>query len=214
MDTNTVIRGLNSLSGQDQRRLAAWMRGVASGTLDGSNAGAVSGTLVTAIEKGSDTIHKTVLTCAAIDMGAVGDEAGQGQFASRKIYTFPKGVIAVLGATVKGTMTLTAPAINGWAGSVGLGVAALADHQDATNIVGQIFPAVAVTQAVLKVAAVKTVPAPTVLTESGARWQDGTSTAIPLYLSLLVTDNVAHDNTITGKFTGTITFAWVNLNGV
>jgi hypothetical protein len=214
VDTNAVIRGLNSLSGTDQRRLAAWMRGVSTGMLDGSNAGAVEGTLVTATEKGSDTIHKTTLACAAIGMGAVGDEAGQGQYASRKIYTFPKGLIAVLGATVKGNMTLTAPAIATWAGSVGLGVAALTDHQDASNKVGQILPAVAVTQAVLKVAAVKTLPAPAVLTESGGRWQDGTSTAIPLYLSLLITDNVLHDNTITGTFTGTITFAWINLNGV
>jgi hypothetical protein len=205
---------MNSLSAQDQRRLAAWMRGVSSGSLDGSNAGAIEGTLAVASEGGTDAIHKTVITCSAVDMGAVGDEAGQGQYASRKIYTFPKGLIAVLGATVKGSITLTAPAIDTWAGSVGLGVAALSDHQDASNKVGQILPGAAVTQAVAKVAAVKTLPAPAVLTESGGRWKDGTTTAIPLYLSLLVTDNVAHDNTIVGKFTGTITFAWINLGGV
>lgn len=211
MDTNSVVRGFNSLSGQDQRRLAAWMRGVASGQVDAVGGGAANGTGVVATEYGNEALHKTVLTCTAIDLGAVGDEAGQGQFAGIKVYDFPKGMIAILGGIVRGSITLTAPAIDTWNGSVGLGVAAVSDHQDAANKIGQILPGVAVTQAVAKVAAVKTLPAPTVLTESGGRWKDGTSTAIDLFLNLLITDNVAHDNTITAKFTGVIEFAWINL---
>lgn len=213
MDTNAVVRGFNSLSGQDQRRLAAWMRGVATGQLDASGAGTAAGTGVVVTEYGDQGYHKTILTCTALDMGAVGDEAGQGQYAGVKVYDFPAGLVATLGATVKGSITLTAPAIDTWNGSVGLGVAAVSDHQDASNKIGQILPGAAVTQAVAKVAAVKTLPAPTVLTESGGRWKDGTSSAIDLFLNLLITDNVAHDNTITAKFTGVITFVWLNLGG-
>jgi len=61
------------------------------------------------------------------------------------------------------------------------------------------------------VAVTDAISAATALTESGARWLDGTSTAIDLFMNLLVDDNVAHDNTITGTFTGTVTIMWVSL---
>jgi hypothetical protein len=165
---------------------------------------------VAATEYGEGILHKTVLNCTATPL-TFGDEAGQGQFGGVKVYDFPAGLILTLGAVIDGQMTLTAPAINTWDGDIGLGVEAPTDHQDAANKAGSVLQKTSTTQAVAKVATVDAVSAATALTESGARWLDGTATAKDLFLNLLVDDNAAHDNTITGTFTGTITIHWINL---
>lgn len=172
--------------------------------------GTKNGSTISVEEQGDGVVHKTVLTCVNTPL-TFGDEAGQGQYGGVKVYDFPKGLIATLGAVINGTMTLTAPAIDTWDGDIGLGVAVVSDHQDASNKIGQVLQKTSTTQAVAKVATVDAVSAATVLTESGARWLNGTSTAIDLYLNLLIDDNGAHDNTITGTFTGTITIVWINL---
>lgn len=172
--------------------------------------GAENGSQVVATEYGDGVLHKTVLTCTAVPL-TFGDEAGQGQYGGVKVYDFPAGLILFLGAVIDGAMTLSAPAIDAWDGDIGLGVEAVTDHQDATDKIGQLLDSTATTQAVSKVANVDAVSAATKLTESGARWRDGTGTAVDVFLNLLIDDNVAHDNTITGTFTGTITFSWLNL---
>lgn len=177
-------------------------------TEDGIGA-AVAG--VTAVEHGGGSLHKTVLTLSAFSLGTLGDQAGQGQYGGAKVYDFPEGLICFFGATIDGSITLGAPAIDTWDGDIGLGVEAPTDHQDASNKAGLLLPTVSTTQAVAKVANVDAGSVATALTESGARWQDGTTTAKDLFLNLLVDDNAAHDNTITTAFTGTITFLWANL---
>lgn len=172
--------------------------------------GAKNGASVVAAEYGDGVVHKTVLTCTATPL-TFGDEAAQGQYGGVKVYDFPAGLICVLGAVIDGAMTLTAPAIDAWNGDIGLGVEAPTDHQDAANKTGQIMPKVSTTQAVAKVANVDAVSVATALTESGARWRDGTTTPVDLFLNLLIDDDALHDNTITGTFTGTISFAWINL---
>jgi len=172
--------------------------------------GAKNGATVTATEYGDGVLHKTVLTCTATPL-TFGDEAGQGQYGGVKVYDFPTGAICVLGAVINGTMTLTAPVITTWDGDIGLGVEAPTDHQDVANKTGLVLQKTSTTQAVARVATTDAVTAATALTEAGARWLDGTGTAKDLYLNLLVDDNAAHDNTITGAFTGTITFHWLNL---
>lgn len=183
----------------------------AAAPVTSSGVGAKNGSAVAAAEYGNDILHKTVLTCTALSLGSVGDEAGQGQYCGVKVYDFPEGLIMTLGAVIDGAVTLATPAINTWDGDIGLGVAAPTDHQDAADKTGQILQKTSTTTAVAKVATVDAVSAATKLTESGARWRDGTATAIDLYLNLLIDDNAAHDNTITAAFTGTITFTWINL---
>lgn len=178
--------------------------------LTSAGVGAKNGASVSVVEQGDGVLHKTILTCTETPM-TFGDEAGQGQYGGVKVYDFPIGLICTFGAVIDGAVTLTAPAIDTWDGDIGLGVEAPTDHQDVANKTGQIMPKVATTQAVAKVATTDAVSVATALTESGARWRDGTSTAIDLFLSLLIDDNVAHDNTITGTFTGTITVLWANL---
>lgn len=175
-----------------------------------SGNGAKNGATVSVVEQGDGVLHKTILTCTATPL-TFGDEAGQGQYGGVKVYDFPLGLINIMGAVIDGAVTLTAPAINTWNGDIGLGVEAPTDHQDAANKTGQIMPKVATTTAVAKVATTDAVSVATALTESGARWRDGTATAIDLFLNLLIDDDAAHDNTITGTFTGTITVLWANL---
>jgi hypothetical protein len=173
--------------------------------------GAKAGATVAAVENGDGVIHRTVLTLTATPIAAFGDEAGQGQYGGVKIYDFPEGLILTLGAVIDGAVTLTAPAIDTWDGDIGLGVEVVTDHQDAANKIGQILQSTATTQAVGKVATTDAVTIATLLTESGARWRDGTATAVDLYLNVLVDDDAAHDNTITGTFTGTVTITWIKL---
>lgn len=166
---------------------------------------------ITVIEHQDGAQHQTLLRCQAFDLGAFGDEAGQGQYAGALAYTFPQGAIEFEGAVLQGSITLTAPAIDAWAGSIGLGVTVPVDHQDAANLTGAVMPKVAIAAATAKVGAVDALSVATALTESGARWLDGTAAAKALYLNLLVDDDAAHDNTITGTFTGTILVTWKNL---
>ena len=65
--------------------------------------------------------HQTLLRCVAFDLGAFGDEAGQGQYAGAKVYSFPEGMVEFESAVIQGSVTLAAPAIDAWAGSIGLG---------------------------------------------------------------------------------------------
>jgi hypothetical protein len=67
-----------------------------------------------------------------------------------------------------------------------------------------------VAAATSKVASVDAVSAATALTEAGARWLDGTTTAIDMYLNLVVDDDASHTSG-TGTFTGTVTITWINL---
>lgn len=162
-------------------------------------------------EKQTGPQHQTLLRLSAFDLGAFGDEAGQGQYAGAPFYTFPEGSIEFESAVIQGSVTLTAPAIDTWAGSIGVGTTKPTDHQDAANKTGAVQTKVAIGAATAKVGAVDAVNVATALTESGARWLDGTATAVTLSLNVLVTDDALHDNTITGTFTGTILLTWKNL---
>jgi hypothetical protein len=177
-----------------------------------SGVGAKNGATVAVAETGvPGHVFKTVLTCTATPF-TFGDEGGQGQFGGTKVYDVPDGLILFYGAVVQGTITLSSPAINDWDGDVGLGVEAPADHQDVANKTGLVMQkndVSAGTSDKIGVVAAKTVA--TALTESGCRHIDGTSAAADLFLNFLVDDHVDHDNTITGTFTGTISFCWMNL---
>jgi hypothetical protein len=65
-------------------------------------------------------------------------------------------------------------------------------------------------EAAAKVAAIASHSVATALTESGARWYDGTGTPGPVFLNFAIADDATH-TAGTGKFTGTITLTWINL---
>lgn len=202
-----TFAGTNTFSGANT--FANLITSAAPQTTTGNGTAATN---VTATEYGDGVIHKTLLTCSAFSLGTAGDEAGVGQYLGAKLYDFPAGLIMTLGAVIDGAVTLAAPAIDAWDGDIGLGTAAPTDHASGVNGAGTaILDSTATTQASSKVATVDAVSACTALTEAGSRWLDGTSTAIDLFMNLLVDDEAAHDNTITGTFTGTVQIVWINL---
>ncbi len=176
--------------------------------------GAKNGATVAAAET-APVLHTTVLTCTATPI-TIADEAGQGQYGGVKVYDFPEGLICVVGAAVSGSLTagVTGTIINNWDGDVGLGTAVVADHQDVAGLCGAVMQKNDVSAGAsdkIGVVAAKTVAA--ALTESGARWIDGTATAADLFLNFLIDDDVSH-TAGTAAFTGTITFMWLKVGDV
>lgn len=172
--------------------------------------GAKNGSTVTVSESGDGILHKTVITCTATPV-TITDDAGVAQYGGTgKLYDFPEGLLVTFGAVIDGSVTLgtTGTIINTWGGGVALGTATATTGSTLTGTEADIMPEVNVAAATAKVAVVDAVSVATALTESGARWFDGTSTAKDLYLNLVVDDDATHTSG-TGTFTGTVTIVWM-----
>ena len=184
----------------------------ASGNLqvtDVAKVGAKNGSTVTVQEKGNGVINKTIITCTATPV-TITDDAGVAQYGGAgKIYDFPEGLLCTFGAVIDGSVTLgkTGTITNTWGGGVALGTATATTGATLTGTEADIMPEVNVAAATAKVAVVDAVSVATALTESGARWFDGTATAKDLFLNLVVDDEATHTSG-TGTFTGTVTILW------
>ncbi len=170
------------------------------------------GATVRVQEYGDGILHKTVITCTRTPV-TITDDAGVAQYGGTgKLYDFPAGLINTLGAVIDGSVTLgtTGTIIDTWAGGVARGTVTATTGSTLTGTEADIMPEVDVAAATSKVAVVDAVSVATALTESGARWLDGTSTAKDLYLNLVVDDDASHTSG-TGTFTGTVVIHWINL---
>lgn len=177
-----------------------------------SGTGAKNGATVTAVEYGNGVIHQTVLTCAATPV-TIADDAGVAQYGGVKVYDFPDGAICTLGAVVSGALTagVTGTIINDWDGDVALGTVTATTGATLTGTEADIMPSVAVSAGASdKIGVVSAVSVATALTESGARWFDGTTTAKDCFLNFVIDDSATH-TAGTAAFTGTITLTWINL---
>jgi hypothetical protein len=176
--------------------------------------GAKNGATVVATEYGDAFIHRTLLTLTATPV-TVTDEAGVSQWGgTAKLYDFPAGHLCILGAMVDGNLTLgtTGTIINTYAGIASLGTVAASATGAATLVTtaADILKQFATVEAVAKVASVKGGPVATQITESGALWYDGHTTAPDMYLNFKITDDATHTSG-TGTFTGTVQVTWLNL---
>lgn len=179
-------------------------------TLTTLNVGAKNGSTVTAVERGSGILHQTVLTLTATPI-TITDDAGVAQYGGTgKIYDFPEGHIATLGAVCSGSLTLgtTGTIINTWSGVCSLGSATATTGATLVGTEADIMKSNTVSAATAKVATIDAVTGATVLTESGASWFDGTATALDLYFNLAVADDASHTSG-TGTYTGVITVTWM-----
>lgn len=168
--------------------------------------GVINGATVTGTELGGPILRKTVLTLTATPV-ALTDDAGAGQYGGVLVYTFPQGLINIQGAIVTGALTGYASLIDTFGGFVALGTVTATTGATLVSTEADIMQAVALTTAVAEVAAVDAVSVAAALTESGARWHDGSTTAVPMFLNFVVTDNVAHGSG-TAYFTGTVQVQW------
>lgn len=174
--------------------------------------GAKNGSTVTVQEYGSGAVRKTVLTCTATPI-TITDDAGVAQYGGVKVYDFPAGLICTLGAVVTGSLTagVTGTIIDNWDGDVALGTATATTGATLTGTEADIMPSVEVSAGASdKIGVVDAVSVATALTESGARWFDGTATAKDMFLNFVIDDDATH-TAGTATFTGTISFAWINL---
>ena len=226
-DVNDVVRELKDNDGRVYARVTddgveflgnasvagtLAVTGASSTPLTTDDIGAKNGATVSVVEYGDAVWHKTVITCTATPV-AITDDAGVAQYGGAgKLYDFPEGLLCVLGAVVDGAVTLgtTGTITNTWAGGVALGTATATTGATLTGTEADIMPEVDVAAATAKVAVVDSVSVATALTESGARWLDGTATAKDLFLNLVVDDEATH-TTGTGTFTGTITIIWTKI---
>lgn len=176
---------------------------------DVASVGAKNGSTVTVQEYGNGVINKTVLTCTETPV-TITDDAGVAQYGGAgKLYDFPQGLLVTFGAVIDGAVTLgtTGTISDTWGGGVALGTATATTGATLTSTEADIMPEVNVAAATAKVGTVDAVSVATALTESGARWFDGTATAKDLYLNLVVDDSASHTSG-TGTFTGTVTVIW------
>lgn len=170
------------------------------------NNGAPNGATVKALEQGGPIVHSTRLRLTATPI-AISDDAGVAQYGGVKVYDFPAGLIVIEGAVVTGSLTGYASLIDTFAGGAALGTATATTGATLTGTEANIMPEVDVAAAVAEVATIDAVSVATALTESGARWFDGTATAVDMYLNFVIDDNAAH-GAGTATFTGTIDFQW------
>lgn len=170
--------------------------------------GAVAGTNVSVQELGDGILHKTIITLDAETI-TITDDAGVAQYGGTKIYDFPKGLLTTFGAIVVGNLTggVTGTVIATFDGDVSLGTVTATTGATLTTTEADILQSTATTIAVAKVAPVLAVSAATALTESGARWHDGTTTAKDLFLNFKIDDSATHTSG-TATFTGTVTLLW------
>lgn len=184
---------------------------VKNGTTVISGVGTIPVSTVRAYEYG-DISKRTVLECNGLSV-TISDDAGVAQYGGVKVYDFPEGMILIKGAQVSGILTagVTGTIIDNWDGDVALGTATATTGTTLTGTEANIMPSVAVSAGASdKLGVVDAVSVATALTESGARWIDGTSTAVDMYLNFVIDDNVA--NTAgTASFTGTIVFHWEHM---
>lgn len=179
---------------------------------DVANVGAKNGSTVSVQEKGNGIVNKTVLTLTATPV-TISDDAGVAQYGGVKVYDFPAGLICTLGAVVTGSLTagVTGTIIDNWDGDVALGTVTATTGATLTSTEADILQSVAVSAGSSdKIGVVDAVSVATALTESGARWLDGTATAKDVYLNFLIDDNASH-TAGTATFTGTVELAWMML---
>ena len=164
---------------------------------------------VTVFEYGDNVARQTVLECNTVTV-TITDDAGVAQYGGVKVYDFPAGMLLFKGAQVNGILTagVTGTIINNWDGDVALGTATATTGATLTGTEADYMPSVAVSAGASdKLGVVDAVSVATALTESGARWLDGTATAKDMYLNFVIDDDATH-TAGTATFTGTIVFNW------
>lgn len=176
--------------------------------------GTVGASTVSAVEYGDGIFHKTVLTLTALSVSLSDTNVGGGS----KIYTFPEGDIAVLGAvaTVAETTTSVLASTLNASKTLSVGVGSVQTTTQASgtlttteqDIVNQFS---ATSSATINVAGAS---ASGKLTATTLTRYDGTATAQAVYLNVGVPTATDIDGDATTTFTGTVTITWAYIGDV
>ncbi len=152
--------------------------------------------------------NRSILTCTALPV-SVADDAGQAQYGGVQVYTFPQGILRMDGAMFYGSLTMgaTGTIIDAFTGKCSLGSITASTGATLVSTEATWIQETSMTTAVAKVAATNAFPVATQVTESGARWYDGHTTAGPVWLNFAIADDGTH-TAATGTWTGTIIMDW------
>lgn len=171
--------------------------------------GAVATATTTKAYEYTNVAKQTVLELNAFAI-SISDDSGVAQYGGAKVYDLPEGMILIKGVQINGTLTagVTGTVIDNWDGDVALGTATATTGATLTGTEADIMQSVAVSAGASdKLGVVDAVSVATALTESGARWFDGTATAKDVFLNFVIDDDATHGAS-TATFTGTIVFNW------
>jgi len=163
------------------------------------------------VEYVNGNLHSVTLTCATMSLITM-DNSAIGVHGGTNVYTYPEGLICNLGAVIDGALTSpgAAWALTNWVGDVALGtVVATTNATPMTTTEQDILQNTDVAAAVQSVGTLDAISIATILTESGARWFDGTTTAKKVWLNVLMDENAANEDYATNTFTGTIEFSYI-----
>lgn len=168
-------------------------------------------TTVTCREFGSPVMHKTQLICVDTPI-SVADDAGVAQYGGISLYTFPEGIVCLHGAVIQGTLgVVSGTIIATFGGVIALGSATAGTGATLVTTEATWLQSSALTAAVSSVSAIGAAfPVATQITESGARWYNGSATAGPVFLNVAITDDATHTAAVL-KYNGTITLVWTLL---
>ncbi len=196
------------LPGEDYAPTGVWTFSQAPKTT--TNAGALPAGTVTAVEYGFGPFHQTVLTLTNLAMAISDTNVGGGT----KVYTFPEGVISILGATAANitptTTSVIASTLNASKTlSAGVGSVQTVAQASGTlvtteqDIVNAFAPTSSATINVAGTAASGYLSATTALK------YDGHTTAQAIYLNCGVPTATDIDADATTTWSGTVTITWV-----
>ena len=170
--------------------------------------GAKNGSSITEEVTDSGCFRKVKITCVATPL-VLTDDPDVAVYGGVKVYDFPEGLLLFLGGVIDGAITAV-DVLATFDGDVALGSATATTGSTLTGTEDDLLQSTALTQAIAKVANCDAITIGTALTESGARWMDGTTTAKDLFLNFVIDEDAANA-TSTGEFTGTIEFIYTIL---
>lgn len=171
----------------------------------GENPATPNGTGVSIVDS-DGAVHKTVVKFDAHTI-AVADAAGVVAYASRKFLDLPAGAIIIHGVVANLTINKSSAGINNdFDGDFSVGTATAAGDATLTGTEANLIASTATPQATAGATTAKG-------RSTAAVYLDGTSTAVDLFLNILV-DDADHDVTTTAAnliINGTITVIWSNM---
>ncbi len=171
-----------------------------------ANVGAAAGTGVVAVETGFGNFKTTTLTFTDTPV-VLADEAGVVAYGGLKVYDMPQGYIYMQSAVSNLAITKSSAGVNdNWDGDIGVGTVTAANDATLSVTEQNIIPTTATPQAA---AGATTGDAVSTATEHAIL--DGTTTAVDVFVNLLV-DDADHDVTTTPCnliLNGTLVLNWI-----
>lgn len=171
-----------------------------------------AGTNVTAAEYGNANIHKTVLTLSAVSVALSDTNVGGGTL----IYTFPEGVVSILGgvSTLAATTTSDVTATLNGGKNLSVGVGSVQTTTQASGTLATTQQDIINQGTVVSSTTISVAGAASTCFTATPKGLDGSSTAAKAYLNVGVPTATDIDADATITMSGTVTINWAYVGDV